>query len=108
MRNFITNLTCRVYFGDPVYHNNNVKRVRNVSGLQLLPADGDVAWFTVKKQGEDMVKSSNNGFNLLEDGTNVKIPNHSIDRPPIGPTSLVGMYLMSPRQGTPFNRYTTR
>ena len=40
-----------------------------------------------------MIKSSNKRIKLLEVGDNVRIPIPSVDRAPLGPTSLVGTVL---------------
>ena len=40
-----------------------------------------------------MIKSSNKRIKLLEVGDNVRIPIPSVDRSPLGPTSLVGAVL---------------
>ena len=42
---------------------------------------------------QDMIKSSNKRIKLLEVGDNVRIPIPSVDRAPLGPTSLVGAVL---------------
>ena len=51
------------------------------------------AWITLNKQGQDMIKSSNKRIKLLDVGDNVRIPIPSVDRAPLGPTSLVGAVL---------------
>ena len=50
-------------------------------------------WIALNKQGQDMIKSSNKRIKLLEVGDNVRIPIPSVDRAPLGPTSLVGAVL---------------
>ena len=51
------------------------------------------AWIALNKQGQDMIKSSNKRIKLLDVGDNVRIPIHSVNRAPLGPTSLVGVVL---------------